>query len=104
MLIAGCEEENLSNTKKSRLIAAENLELKKELQQGDRQTEQQKELLEKCQQEKKALQYRLNKELKEQVEGVFSHVIKENQNLKARIKELETELEELKKQAVPQPL
>ena len=33
MSIAGCEEQNLSDTRKSRLIAVENVQLKKQLKQ-----------------------------------------------------------------------
>jgi len=52
ILIAGCEGENLSDTKsnieKSRLIAIENIQLKEQLEQRDKEIERQKELLEKC--------------------------------------------------------
>ena len=107
MLIAGCEEESQSNTKKSRLIAAENIQLKKEI-------EKQKELLEKCLQEKKTPEEMSPEGTQDLTQFLFEENIKlheENEKLKAeivqlevRIKQLETELEELKKPEGPKPL
>jgi len=107
MLIAGCEEESQSNTKKSRLIAAENIRLKKEI-------EKQKELLEKCLQEKKAPEEMSPEGAQDLTQFLLEESVKlneENEKLKAeivqleaRIKQLKTELEELKKPEGPKPL
>lgn len=107
MLIAGCEEESQSNIKKSRLIAAENIQLKKEI-------EKQKELLEKYLQEKKPPEEMSPESTQDLTQFLFEENIKlheENEKLKAeimqleaRIKQLETELEELKKPEGPKSL
>ncbi len=123
MLIAGCEEEQqLPNTKKSRLIGAENIQLKKELKQRDREIERQKQLhkkeiekqklqLEKCLQEKKGLEEQLAGKFGDQIDELFKDVGGENlelreeiKNLKAQIEKLKEELDELKAKAGPKPL
>jgi len=104
MLIAGCEEQNLA--RKSRLLAAENIQLKEQLEQCEKKVEKQ-EVLE--------------KQSKERVVGMMDAISKsvgeknkklreENKTLKAqteqlevRVRQLEKELEEFKK-AGPQPL
>ena len=120
MLIAGCDEEqNLSSTKsavkKHQLIAAENMRLKKELEQRDKEIKRQKELhdkkikqqqtlLEKCLKEKNAWKERAQQNIKEQVDKVLAAVMEqnaklrdENETLKAQIEQLKAELEEAKK-------
>lgn len=109
MLIAGCDEEqNLPSTKsavkKHQLIAAENMRLEKELKQRDKQTEKQKELLEKCLQEKNAWKEKAQQNIRKQVDSILTVVMekneelrKENESLKAQIEKLKAELEEAKK-------
>lgn len=112
MLIAGCEGQELPSAKKSRLIAAENMQLKKELEQRskeieklkklhDRQMKEQEELLEKCLQEKEAWKEKSRQNVRNQVKGVFDAIMEqnaklrqENEKLKAQIEELKTELGE----------
>ncbi len=65
MSIGGCEEQNLSATKKHRLIADENRQLKKELELRDKEIERQKELHKKEIEEQKELH---NEEIKKQKE------------------------------------
>lgn len=65
MSIGGCEEENLSNIKRHRLIADENRQLKKELELCDKEIERQKELHKKQIEEQKELH---NEEIKKQKE------------------------------------
>lgn len=108
-LIAGCEEEqNLSSTKsavkKHQIIAAENMRLKEELERRDKEIEKQKELLEKCLEEKNAWKVKAQKNIQKQVDSVLTVVMekneelrKENEKLKAQIEKLKTELEEAKK-------
>jgi len=108
ILIAGCEGENLSDTKsnikKSRLIAVENIQLKKEVAK-------QKELLDKCLREKKALQEKPQEEGESLIKFLFEENLrldKENKSLKVQVQRLETrvqrlekELEELRKRRTP---
>jgi len=118
MSVAGCEEQNQAVTKEHRLIAAENVELKGQLEQRDKEIEEQKELLERCLAEKKVLEeeadekleafigslledlgdnvklHEENKKLKSQIEALQ----KESSSLKAEIKQLKEEVEELQKE------
>ena len=110
MLIAGCEEQNVSNTKKSRLIAAENSQLKKELErlsvkleQHNGEIEKQKGLLGKCLQEKKVRDKKTMQDFKEQMEGILVVLIEENVKLRQEIDRFEKEIEELKGPASSEP-
>ncbi|MFQ6034668.1 MAG: hypothetical protein ACE5NM_02330 [Sedimentisphaerales bacterium] len=111
---AGCQstgrlsaEQELSIEKKSRLIAAENIQLKKKLEQRDKEIQklkkqydkeikQLKEELTKCQKQKEILEKRLKKGVKEQVDEVLTAVVEENAKLHKEIKELKTQIEKLK--------
>ena len=115
MLIAGCEKENAPDTKRSRLIAAENMRLKEELKQRDTEIERLKELhnkeikkqeklLEKCLQEKNTWKEKAQQNIEEQVDKVLAGVMEEytklreeNKGLKAQIEQLKAELEEAEK-------
>jgi hypothetical protein len=97
MLIVGCEEEeNLSNPKKTRLIAAENMRLKKDLERRDKEIEKQKGLLEKCQQEKNTWKGKAQKNIKEQVDKVLMGVMGELAKLRDENKSLKEQIEKLK--------
>jgi hypothetical protein len=88
MLNAGCQEEqNLSNDKRSRLIAAENLELKKDLEKCRTELKQQKQLFQSSQ-----------KESKKQSEDMLVQLMNLNSKLRKENKELKAQLEEVKKQ------
>ncbi len=99
MLIAGCEEGNLSNAKKSGLIADENMQLKKDLEQCNREIEKQKELLAKCLQQKESSQEQMQKiieDLSGDTLSDFEEIMKlreENEKLKAQIEQLHHELD-----------
>ena len=117
MLIAGCEEEeNLSNTKpdtepntkRSRLIAIENAQLKaqieklKNLHAGE--MEKQKKLLDKCLREKEDLTKLSSEGVDSYMQDILGPLSEENvklqeeiKTLKAQIEKLKTELEEAKK-------
>ena len=104
MLIAGCEKENAPDTKRSRLIATENIRLKKELEQRDKEIKKQEKLLEKCLQERDTWKAKAQQNIQEQVDSVLTVVMeknvelrKENEGLKAQIEKLKAELEEAKK-------
>ena len=89
-MIGGCKEQNLSGTKKTRLIAAENIQLRKDLAQRDKEIEEQKELLAKCKQEKKQGQKAfidLSTTASQNFEKI-AELGKENKNLKEQIENL----------------
>lgn len=71
-LIAGCSEQELPDVKKSRLIATENRQLKKELDLRSEEIESQRGLLEKCQDEKKAIEENLHKGSQELIDLLFT--------------------------------
>jgi uncharacterized protein YlxW (UPF0749 family) len=103
MLIAGCEEQNVPNAKKSRLVAAENMQLKKELnqlgvklEQRNREIEKQKGLLDKCLQEKKTLEEKVNENVEELVGGIMDIFTEENARLQKEIDRLKKEVEKFK--------
>ena len=117
MLIAGCEEEeNLSNTKpdtepntkRSRLIAIENAQLKEQIEKLKNlhagEMERQKKLLDKCLREKGVLQEMSKKGVEDFMQDILGPLSEENvklqeeiKTLKAQIEKLKTELEEAKK-------
>lgn len=107
MLIAGCEKENP--------LANENMQLKEQLEQRDKEIEKQKELLAKCLQEKEVLKENSQKNIRGQVESILVVVMEENVKLREENDKLKTQIEqlevhvqqlekELKESAVPQPL
>ena len=118
VLIAGCEEQNLSTAKESKLIAYENRQLKEQLAQQEKKIEEQGRLLEECQQRREVLEESFEDELDVRVGElleVFAQLTKqlneENNELKAQVKELqaqvsklEQELKRLKPPVEPQPL
>jgi len=118
VLIAGCEEQNLSTAKESKLIAYENRQLKEQLAQQEKKIEEQGRLLEECQQRREVLEESFEDELDVRVGElleVFAQLDKqlneENNELKAQVKELqaqvsklEQELKRFKPPAGPQPL
>lgn len=118
VLIAGCEEQNLSTAKESKLIAYENRQLKEQLAQREKKIEEQGRLLEECQQRREVLEESFEDELDVRVGElleVFAQLDKqlneENNELKAQVKELqaqvselEQELKRLKPPVEPQPL
>jgi len=110
-LIAGCEEGQVPSGKKARLISAENMQLKQQLQQREieieklkgthrKELENQKGLIERCQREKKLLQEKLSGkfegQLNEFLKGMGEEARKlreENESLKLQIEQLKAELE-----------
>lgn len=119
MLNTGCEEQQQQqqpSTKMAKVVAAENIQLKKDLQQRDSDIEKlkeqhsdelkkQQELLAKCQEENKDLQEQLAGEFQGQMNNLMGSVVEEsrqlleeNERLKAQIKTLKAELERLKSQ------
>lgn len=98
ILTAGCGEQQVSNnkssTQKSRLVAAENIGLKKQLAQKDKEIERLKKAVEKCEAEKAEVKRDMEKDMEsigEEVMKTFSDYIElqqENEELKKQIEEL----------------
>jgi len=114
LFCASCREQELPGEKKSRAIAAENMQLKQELARRDqeiaklkaqheKQMKQQKEELAKCVQRKEALEKQLQQNIKEQVEGVVTTVVEENAKLQQENKALKAEVEKLRQQIQSKP-
>jgi hypothetical protein len=90
MFICGCQEQTQSNTKKDRLVGAENIRLKKELELCGEEIEKQIKLFEQCEQEKTQIQRDREKSLKFLIDR-HTEAVKENDSLKTRIAELESQ-------------
>jgi hypothetical protein len=75
-LIAGCEEANQSDVRKHRLIATENRQLQAELQRRDKEIQNQKDQLAKCEKEKQDWQQKVEKEKQD----CLQRINKEKQN------------------------
>ena len=110
MLTAGCGGQNEPpSVKKSRVIAAENIELRKELAQSSKEIEklkaqhgreidEQKKLLQTCLQEKETLKKKSRQNIRSQVKGVLDTVLEENKKLRDENSKLKAQIEELQKQ------
>ena len=102
VFVGGCEEANLANTKKARIVATENIDLKTQLEQCNTEAEKQKEILSECQQVKNELTERFEEIVRERVKASVdllfdtfgeqaSKLAKENKELKAQIEALQSE-------------
>jgi hypothetical protein len=110
LLIGGCGGQNEPpSVKKSRAIAAENIELKKQLAQSSKEIEKleeqhgkeidkQKKLLAECLQEKDEWQNKSRQNIRSQVKGVLDTVLEENKKLREENARLKAQIEELQKQ------
>lgn len=109
VLIAGCSDPESMNVKMSRIVAAENMELKEELRQQDweiktlkEQHEQLvkglKETIAGLKEQVKVLEERSKQNVRDQVEGVLDTIVEQNVQLKAVNEQLKKEIEQLKKQ------
>ena len=87
ILFSGCREGNSTNNRKARLIGNQNLELKNKI-------EQQKKLLDKCQNEYKKLKRQMDKNATNFMK-VISDTHKENTKLKAENTALKEKIEQL---------
>jgi len=107
MLIAGCEEQQLPSAKKSRLIAAENMQLKKELERyskeieglkelHDREIEKQEKLLAKCLDEKETWKEKSRQNIRNQVNGVVDAIMDQNAKLRRENEKLKAQIEKLR--------
>jgi hypothetical protein len=110
MWIAGCQESATggpTDAKKGRLVAAENIKLKNELGQRDKEIERlkqlhskeikrQEELLVKCQEEKELWKAKADENIKEQVSEVSGTVMEQNSKLQEENADLKSQVEKLK--------
>ncbi len=109
MLITGCEEEeNLSdtqsdttpNSKRSRLIAIENVQLKEQIEKLKNlhagEMERQKNLLDKCLREKEALEEISSKGVDNYMQNILGPLSEENTKLQEEITTLKAQIEKLK--------
>ena len=92
LLIAGCGEKEPPSVKQSRVIAAENIELKKQLdrsnarienlkEQYDKELDKQQKLLKKCKQERDQWKAKSQQNVRDQVKDVLDTVMAENAKL-----------------------
>jgi thiamine kinase-like enzyme len=109
VLLFGCSESQTNNEKRNRIIAAENIKLRKDLEQRDleiaklkesydEELEEQIKLLAELQRQVKALQEKSKQNVRNQVQGVLDAVIEENAKLRQENEDLKNRLETLKKQ------
>jgi TolA-binding protein len=95
------------SVRRSRAIAAENIELKKQIQQRDRQIEEMRlqqerettglrEELQKITEERDAWETRAKRNIREQVKGVLDAVVEDNARLRKENNDLKKQIEELK--------
>jgi len=95
ILTCGCEEELTPSEKKSRLIAAENIELQKQLAKKDKEIERLKSTLEKCNAEKEEQKQQMDKEMNSLGDYTMK-AFTENIQLKEENEQLKKQIEELK--------
>jgi len=92
--------------KKSRLIAVENMQLKRELEQFNREIEKlielhnresrkQEKILAECVQEKESWKQKAQQNVRNQVKGVFDAVMEQNAKLLEENKKLKAQIEKL---------
>ena len=91
-----------------RVIAAENIELKKELEKSNKQVEmlkeqysgkidEQREQLKKCLREKEELKQKSRQNVRDQVSSVLDTVMEENKKLREENTRLKAQVEKLQK-------
>ncbi len=112
IIAAGCQKARTASGKESRLVAAENIELKKQLAQRDRQIErlkkehasqleQERKRLADCRRELQQCKERVDKKVGQAVEEMLTSALdevakvrEENRTLKAQIEDLKAKLEQ----------
>jgi len=106
-LIAGCDQ---TNDKRCRLIADENMQLKKEAEQSkkelgqrDEEIKTQKEQIESCLQGKKFLQKNLQKGFRPDANDILPSILKSNARLREENKKLKAQIAEPNKQPENKP-
>ena len=106
VLIVGCGGQELPGVKKSRLIAAKNMWLTKELERRNKEIERlnelhnresrkQEKLLAKCVQEQESWKQKARQNVRNQVKGVFDAVMEQNVTLREENEKLKAQIEKL---------
>ena len=109
ILTAGCGPQEPPDVRKSRVIAAENIELRKELDRRNKELEllkeqyakevrEQKKRLQACLQEKEELKNKSRQNIRNQVKDVLDSVLAENRKLSDENVRLKAQIAELQKQ------
>jgi len=109
IFLIGCQEEQQQqqqpqetmSPQQTRLVAAENIQLKKDIADRDAEIERQKMLLTKCEEEKEKLNKSLNQKSQGLMEALMATMDKDAQNIRIENEELKKQIEELKKQLAP---
>ena len=109
IFLIGCQEEQQQqqqpqetmSPQQTRLVAAENIQLKKDIADRDAEIERQKMLLTKCEEEKEKLNKSLNQKSQGLMEALMATMDKDAQNIRIENEELKKQIEELKKQLTP---
>lgn len=107
MLISGCAQQEQMDVKMSRLVAAENMQLKEELRQQDweiktlkeqyeRQIKDLKEKIEEYEGQIKVWEEKSRQNVRDQVESVLDVVVEQNAELRVENKQLKEEIDMLK--------
>jgi hypothetical protein len=106
LMIAGCAEQQEPGDRKYRLISAENLTLKKDLQQrdkeieklkalNDRQSKSQAEALDDCMKQQEVLREKAKQNIRDQVKNVLDVVLEQNTKLRQENAALKAQIEQL---------
>lgn len=106
-LIVGCGGQETPSVKKSRLIAVENMQLERKLEQcgkeiqsikelHNKKSKKQEKLLAGCLQEKESWKRRARQNVRNQVKGVFDVVMEQNAKLLEENEKLKAQIEKLK--------
>ncbi len=109
ILIAGCGEKEPPSVKKSRTIAAENIELRKQLdnrskdieklrEQHDKEIKKQEKLLAECQQEIETWKKKSKQNIRRQAKSVGDRLMEEIEKLRGENEKLKAQIEELQKE------
>lgn len=109
MLMSGCEQQETTGVKKNRLIASENMKLKKDLkrlnveikklkEQHNTQIKKKEKLLAQSIERAEAWRKKASQNVRNQVEGVVDAVMEQNVELREENKKLKAEIEQLKAQ------
>lgn len=110
ILIAGCGQKEPPSVKQSRAIAAENIELRKQIkrlnqeieslkEQHEKELKKQETLLTQCEQGKDALKKKARQNIRSQVAPVLDAVINETAKLREENTKLKAQIEQLQKEA-----
>lgn len=107
-VVTGCTtQQDPPSVRRSRTIAAENIELKKKIQQLEKQIEDLKaqhekesakltDELQECTEERDAWKARAQKNIRNQVKGVLDSVVDDNSRLRQENEGLKNQIEKLK--------